>query len=334
MRLSVCLTYYSGLEYLHACLASIRANAPACSHEIIVVDDASALSCAETVGEAAPGTVLIRNPMNLGFAAANNVAWRASTGEFVLFLNSDTKVLPGALDELVAYLEAHAEAGVVGPMVLNGDGSFQPQCRRGRLTPLSGLTYSLRLDRLFPHNRTVSEYLMRYTDKEQTQPVRAVSGCCMLFRRAVLDSGGGFDETLHQYGEDLDLCYRAGNAGWKVVYSPGARIIHYGGQGGTNVRVVRSLYYFHRSLWMIFLRYNTNRVFHLYSWFVILMLAARFGLSASMLLLGQRRAGTRKGAPRFARETTPATTLSGQADEQDRMTGTNGDTDLSREHDS
>ena len=306
MQLSVCLTYYSGLEYLRDCLASICDNAPECEHEIVVVDDASTVACAETVDELAPAAVLVRNPENLGFAAANNVAWRASSGKYVLFLNSDTKVLPGALDELVAYLERHAEVGAVGPMVLNADGSFQPQCRRGRLTPLSGLTYSLRLDRLYPNNRTVSEYLMRYTDREQIQSVRALSGCCMLFRRTVLESGGGFDKTLHQYGEDLDLCYRAGDVGWQVVYDPGARIIHYGGQGGTNVRVVRSLYYFHRSLWVIFLRYNTNRAFHLYSWFVILMLAARFGLSLSMLLLGQRRAGTRKGAQRFRRQKKPA----------------------------
>ncbi|HJO03714.1 MAG TPA: glycosyltransferase family 2 protein [Acidobacteriota bacterium] len=306
MKLSVCLTYYSGLEYLRGCLESIRDNAPPCEHEIVVIDDASPDPCAETVAEVSPGAVVIRNPENLGFAGANNVAWQASRGEYVLFLNTDTKVLPGALDELVAYLEEHAEVGAVGPMVLNEDGSFQPQCRRGRLTPLSGLTYSLRLDRLYPDNRTVSEYLMRYTDREQVQPVRGLSGCCMLFRRAVLETGGGFDETLHQYGEDLDLCYRAGNAGWQVIYDAGARIIHYGGQGGTNLRVVRSLYYFHRSLWVIFLRYNTNRAFHLYSWFVILMLAARFGLSSSMLLLGQRRAGTRKGAQRFRREQEPA----------------------------
>ena len=309
MKLSVCLTYYSGLEYLRACLDSIHGNAPECEHEIVVVDDASPILCTEMVGEVTPGAIVIRNPENLGFAAANNVAWQASSGEYVLFLNSDTKVLPGALDELTGYLDRHTEVAAVGPMVLNADGSFQPQCRRGRLTPLSGLTYSLRLDRLYPDNRTLSEYLMRYADREQIQSVRALSGCCMLFRREVLEHGGGFDETLHQYGEDLDLCYRAGDAGWRVVYNPGARIIHHGGQGGTNLRVARSLYYFHRSLWMIFSRYNRNRAFHLYSWFVILMLAARLALSSSLLLLGTRRAGTRKGAQRFHREREPAAAL-------------------------
>lgn len=305
MKLSICLTYYNAIDYLEACLRSIVANAPRCEYEVVVVDDAASRPCAPMVQEVLPAARLIRNPTNLGFAGANNVAWQRSVGEHVLFLNSDTEVLPGALDELVGYLDAHGVAGAVGPMVLNTDGSFQPQCRRGRLTPLTGLTYSLRLDRMFPHHRTVAEYLMRYTDRDHIQPVRALSGCCMMFRRVVLERNGGLDEGLRQYGEDLDLCYRTGNAGWRIVYDPRARIVHHGGQGGTNTRVVRSIYYFHRSLWLVFRRYNTSRVFHLYSWFVILMLAARFGLSSVLLVAGQRRAGTRKGAQRLRPEDNP-----------------------------
>ncbi len=305
MKLSICLTYYNALEPLLECLESIAANPPGCEYEVIIVDDASSHPYGSAVAEIFPSARVIRNAVNLGFAGANNVAWEQSAGEHMLFLNSDTNVLPGALDELVGYLDAHPEAGAVGTMVLNTDGSFQPQCRRGRLTPLTGLTYSLRLDRMFPHHRTVAEYLMRYTDHNEVQPVRALSGCCMMFRRTVLEQHGGLDESLHQYGEDLDLCYRVGNAGWELVYDPQARIVHHGGQGGTNIRVVRSIYYFHRSLWLIFRRYNTSRVFHLYSWFVLLMLGARLGLSSALLLAGKRRAGTRKGAQRFRPEDTP-----------------------------
>ncbi len=315
MKLSICLTYYNALDYLVECLESIADHPPACEYEVVIVDDASALPCAAAVAAVFPTARVIRNAVNLGFAGANNVAWEQSSGEYVLFLNSDTKMLPDALDELVGYLETHSEAGAVGPMVLNTDGSFQPQCRRGRLTPLTGLTYSLRLDRLFPHHRTIAEYLMRYTDRDEVQPVRALSGCCMMFRRTVLDRYGGFDESLHQYGEDLDLCYRTGNAGWELAYDPRAQIIHHGGQGGTNLRVVRSIYYFHRSLWMVFRRYNTSRVFHLYSWFVLLMLGARFGLSSVLLLAGNRRAGTRKGAQRFRPQDDP-TPGAGTVDER------------------
>lgn len=299
MKLSICLTYFDAPEYLRECLESIRDHAPGCKHEVVVVDDAAVQACEPLVNAVFPDAVLVRNADNLGFAAANNVAWRRAKGELVVFLNSDTVVLPGALDALVSYLDSEPQAGAVGPMVLNTDGSFQPQCRRGRLTPFTGLAYSLRLDRVFPNHRRIAEYLMRYSDREQVQPVRSLSGCCMMFRRALLERHGGLDEELHQYGEDLDLCYRIGNAGWRVVYDPRARIVHHGGQGGTNLRVVRSSYFFHRSLWMIFRRYNTNRAFPLYSWFVILMLAARFGLASSLLLVGRRRAGTRKGAERF-----------------------------------
>lgn len=315
MKLSICLTYYDAIEFLSECLESIAADPPTCDYEVVIVDDAAARPCAPAVERVFPSARVIRNPVNLGFAAANNVAWKQSIGEHVLFLNSDTKVLPGALDELVGYLDTHADAGAVGPMVLNTDGSFQPQCRRGRLTPLTGLNYSLRLDRVFPHHRTIAEYLMRYTDRNEIQPVRALSGCCMMFRRTVLEQYGGLDESLHQYGEDLDLCYRIGNAGWELVYDPRARIVHHGGEGGTNIRVVRSIYYFHRSLWLVFRRYNTSHVFHLYSWFVLLMLGARFGLASVLLLAGNRRAGTRKGAQRFRRQDDP-TPVHGAADQR------------------
>ena len=305
MKLSICLTYYNALEYLQECLESIREHAPASSYEVVIVDDASERSCEQRVGEVFPAARVIVNERNLGFAGANNVAWTAAAGEYVLFLNTDTKILPGALDELVDYLDGHPEAGAVGPMVLNDDRSFQPQCRRGWLTPLSGLAYSLRLDRVFPTNPTLAEYLMRYTDRDRVQPVRALSGCCMMFRKVVLEAHGGLDEELHQYGEDLDLCYRIGNEGWQIVYDPRACIVHYGGKGGTNLRVVRSLYFFHRSMWIIFRRYNESRWFLLYGWLALLMLAVRFALASTQLLLGNRRAGTRKGAQRFRRETAP-----------------------------
>ncbi len=299
MKLSIVVSYYNALEYLQDCLVSIRDNAPALESEVIVVDDASERTCAQVVRDILPSARLLINETNLGFAAANNVGWRSCSGEYVLFLNSDTKVLPGALDELVAYLDHKSTVGVVGPQVLNADGSLQPQCRRGRLTPLSGIGYSLRLDRVLPDVAPLSEYLMRHRDPMRTHRVRAVSGCCMLVRREVLDREGGFDESLIQYGEDLDLCYRIDAAGWRVMYRPSAQIVHYGGQGGTNFRLWRSVYLFHRNLWVVMWRHGRTRLFPVSTMLGFAMIGARFGLASIAHLLGHKRAGTRKGAERF-----------------------------------
>lgn len=308
MKLSICLPYYNAVDYLAGCLRSIAENSPSVEFEVIVVDDASQISPTPAVEEEFPGARVLRNEQNLGFPGTSNVAWNVAQGEYVLFLNTDTEILAGALDELTGYLDEHPEVAAVGPMVLNTDGSFQPQCRRGWLTPLSGLMYSLRMDRVCPHSPVIAQYLLRYTDRETVQPVRALSGCCMLFRRDTLVEHGGFDDRLVQYGEDLDLCYRVGSAGHGIVYDPRARIVHHGGKGGTNVRVVRSLYYFHRSLWLVFFRYRRSGVFFLYAWFVLLMLGVRFVLASGLLVMGRRRAGTRKGAERFLgdRDAAPA----------------------------
>jgi GT2 family glycosyltransferase len=118
----------------------------------------------------------------------------------------------------------------------------------------------------------------------------------MMVRREIIEQLGAFDETLVQYSEDLDWCYRIKDAGWLVVYLPEARVIHSGGKGGTNIRFFRSLYYYHRNPWIIFCRYPRNRFFPLYSWLIALIVLARFSAASLRLLWGERRVGTRKGA--------------------------------------
>lgn len=292
MDLTICVSYYDAPDYLRRCLASLRAHPPRRAHEVLIVDDASRTP-AETVA-APPGSRFVRTPVNVGYARANNTGIRASAGRYILILNCDTEVYPGALETLAEYLDGHPGVGAVGPMLLNGDGSVQLQGRRGRLTPLTGIAYALGLDRRFPRHRLLAGYLMRYADPFEPVEAEALSGACMMVRAEVLHRVGGFDEALIQYAEDLDLCYRIGAAGWRVMYLPQAQVRHFGGQGGTQVRFLRSLYLYHRSLWMLFARYS-GPLFPLYGWAVALLLAARLGAVALHSLWVRRLVGTPKG---------------------------------------
>lgn len=293
--LSICITYYNAPAYLLGCLDSFDRSPPAVSFEFIVVDDASPTPAGEVVRDASQVRIL-RMETNRGFAGANNAGIATARGKYVMLLNCDTEVRPGALDRMVEYLEAHGDAAVVGARLLNADGTFQPQCKRGRLTPLTGLAYSLGLDRMFPRNRLFGEYLMRYASPEETQDVRAVSGACMMVRRSAIETVGILDEHLVMYAEDLDWCYRFKRAGWRVVYLPTANVTHYGGRGGTHFRFWSSLYYYHRALWVLFRRHG-SRWFPLYGWLIALLLTVRFAVSAAvMILTGRRRVGTPKGS--------------------------------------
>ena len=169
-----------------------------------------------------PAVTLIANTENLGFARANNQGIRASQGRYVVLLNSDTVVPPGALEALVAFMDAHPEAGVVGPRLLRPDGTPQPYAFGGDPT----LGYLLRRG----VNRLLFRRPLHDWATDAIQEVDWVSGACLMARRAAIDQAGLLDETIFMYFEDNDWCLRIRQAGWKVYYNPQAAITHIGGQ--------------------------------------------------------------------------------------------------------
>ena len=301
--LSICIPYYDEIDYLCHCLRSLPFPIPGYRCEIIVIDDASDEPCAERIRTEFPNVRVIENKANMGFAAAINRAVRASTGRYLLLLNSDTKVLDG-LPEVIAFLEESPDVGAAGPRVLNPDGSFQPQCRRGRLTPASAFGYVTRLDRRFPTGK-LGEYLERWRSELEQQDVAALSGACMIVRRDVFESMGGFDETFIMYGEDLDLCYRIGEVGRRVVYFPRANVIHAGGCGGTRRRYYRSRLLFWRGAWMVLTRDRSTRGATASDW--LLGIAASMGFLGSCLVSPFRflGVGARKSVSELAPEAWP-----------------------------
>lgn len=224
MDLSIVIVNWNTSDLLRDCLASVQKGVSALAVEILVVDNASADGSADMVRDEFPGVQLIENARNLGFAAGNNVALKRARGRYVMLLNTDTLVHGAVLPEAVAWLDAHPEVGVIGPRVLNSDGSVQPSCSafpslRHLTMQALGLTRIARWD----------SYRMTGWDRSSERAVEVISGAAMFVRRAAMDQVGLLDEAFFFYGEETDWCHRFGRAGWKLVFVPIPEVTHFGG---------------------------------------------------------------------------------------------------------
>jgi GT2 family glycosyltransferase len=293
--LSLCILTRQAKTLLRECLRSIAEQTRRARYEIIVVDNDSRDGTLEMLRDEFPRVRVIANDHNAGFTRASNQAIRASVGRYVVLLNNDTLVLPDALDRLVEFADAHPDAGIVSPKVLNRDGTLQKQCRRSFATPWDLFCYFSGLMNAFPHSRLFGRYLLTYLDDDTTYPVDAVSGSCMLIRRAVLDQIGLLDEIFFAYQEDADFCFRAHQAGWQVYYYPGAQIIHYGGQGGSRVEPYRSIIEWHKSYFLYYRKNLARRYFFLFNWFYYVVMLLKLGVALlANALRRDKYAGSKK----------------------------------------
>lgn len=222
--------------------------------EVIVVDNASSDGSAEAVESSFPEAKVIRNERNLGFAGGVNVGLRAARERYVLLLNSDTLVRDDAIARLVDYAEAHPRAGILGPRVLNEDGS--PQESRFRFPSLLNLVLSATyLYQLFPNSSWLNRERMSGADRDRPARVDAVSGCCFLLRRELVDRIGVLDEDYFMYAEETDFCWRAQRAGYEVHYAPVGEIVHLGG-GSSRLARRRNFLEFRRSILRFFAKHR------------------------------------------------------------------------------
>lgn len=255
--LSICMVSLNCRRVVEDCLVSLRASEFQ-DFEIFVADNGSVDGTLEYL-RTQNDVYLIENGYNAGFTKGTNQGIAASSGRYVLWLNTDTILRPDSLGTLIGFLEAHPRAGIAGPKVLNADGTFQPQCKRGLPTPLASLCYVTGIDRLFPRNPEVSRYLLRSVSEEEASIVTGVSGCCLLTRREVVDHVGPLDEEMFGFGEDLDWCVRAANAGWEVWYYPGSVIVHLKGQGGAHSKPYRKIRGMHGCMWLFYKKHLRRR---------------------------------------------------------------------------
>jgi len=225
MDLSIIIVNWNGLTVLQNCLDSLFDRSQGIEFEVIVIDNASQDDSVGMMQRRFPQAVLLLNSRNAGFAAANNRAFAVARGRYVLLLNNDTLVLPGALARSVRYLDDHANVGVLGCRVEFPDRSFQTSCYR------FGDLLELFMVRLLPLGSIARERLnmARYWGRQFTSPtaVDVVAGCFMVVRRDIIRDLGGLDEDFFMYGEDEEWCSRIKRAGWQIIYFPGATIVHF-----------------------------------------------------------------------------------------------------------
>jgi N-acetylglucosaminyl-diphospho-decaprenol L-rhamnosyltransferase len=258
-RIAIVIVNYNTRELLRACLASIPAGFGAGQCDIWVVDNGSSDDSLMMVRAEFPTVHAIQSDHNGGFAYANNLALRrildaSDAPEYVMILNPDTVVTPGAFDVLVDYLRAQPTVGVVGPRLLLPDGSLDLACRRSFPTPEVSLWRMTGLSRLFPHSPRFGRYNMTFVDPDQTIAVDALVGACMLMPTAVVREVGLLDETYFMYGEDLDWCYRFKQYGWQIVYVADA-IVHHVKRASSRQQPVQTIHYFYDAMRIFFRRY-------------------------------------------------------------------------------
>jgi GT2 family glycosyltransferase len=231
--LAIIIVNWNTPDYLAACLESVATDLATWPYGLVetyVVDNASADHSVNLVREQFPWVRLIENDTNVGFARANNQAAQIATGRYVLLLNSDTELHPGALQTMVTFLEEHPEAGAVGARLLNSDGSLQESAHPA---PTLGreLWYLCHLDKLHP----LAIYPMDTWPTDQSRKVEILKGACLMFRQVVLDEVGLLDEDYFMYSEEVDLCKRVMQAGWGLYWEPRAVVVHHGGRSTEKV---------------------------------------------------------------------------------------------------
>jgi len=239
--LSVIIVSFNTQALTLRCLETLHAELEGISSEVFVVDNGSADGSGSAVRERFPQVRLIESRRNAGFGAANNAAMREARGRYFLLLNSDAFLRSGAVRALICCLKAKPGTAVVGPRLLNEDGSLQRSCFRFP-RPLQAWAENLWISYLFPDSSAVGDF-QRWAHDEERE-VDFVSGACLLVRRDVYEQVGGFDEAFFLYAEETDWQRRIRDAGWEVVFTPTAEVTHLGGASGAGSSPRISRYFF------------------------------------------------------------------------------------------
>ncbi len=237
VRLSIIIVSWNVRDLVAACLKSLPLDDPRV--EVIVVDSASADGTPDIVAKDFPAVKLIASPDNVGYARGNNLGFAAASGAYLFVLNPDTVVDPGAIDTLLAYLEAHPDVGCVGPSLTYGDGT--PQSSRRRFPSLKTAIFESTWLYKFAPRGLIAAYYGEDWPIGEIVEVDWLVGAAMLFRAEAVRKVGGFDEGYFMYSEELDLCRRLKAAGWRIVHVPAAHITHYEGRSSSQVRLATHL---------------------------------------------------------------------------------------------
>ena len=221
---SVIVASHNAREYIERCVGALSET----RHEVIVIDSASSDGTADFVRERFPDVRLVPLTENRGYGAALNEGTRLSGARYFLLMNGDAWPKPGAIEELLDFAESEQRAGVIGPRLLNLDGTLQPSVR-GFPTLWRLATEYLFLRWLAPRSRALNAFYSAGFNHQSVRDAEFLVGAVLLVRREVVDEIGVFDTRFFMFNEEVDFCYRVREAGWRVVFYPGAQFVHVGG---------------------------------------------------------------------------------------------------------
>jgi len=259
--LAIVIVSWNTRDLLRDCLASVCANRGP-DAKVCVVDNASADGSAEMVEREFPNVRVIRSLRNGGFAYANNLglkAWsldgKADEGvpRYALLLNSDTVIPPDGLAQMMAFLDAHPEAGAAGPKLVRLDGSLDLACRRSFPTPKVSFYHFSKLSKLFPSSPRFARYDLTFLDPDELTEVDSVNGAFMMVRSEAIRQVGLLDEDFFFGGEDLDWAFRIKAAGWKIYYNPAIVVQHV--KRASFRRNPQAAYEFERAMWLFYCKH-------------------------------------------------------------------------------
>lgn len=266
MKLSIIIVNYKTYELTKQTIDSVLRQNVNFEYEIILVDNASQDGSIEKIQSDFQNIInqktlkVIINDSNLGFSKANNIGIKNSIGEYILLLNSDTKLDEDCLQKCMEYMNEHI--GALGCKIILPDGKLDHACKRGFPTPSASLYYLIGLDK--KNLDKYGQYDALYLDEDEIGEVDALMGAFMLMPRSVLNETGLLDETFFMYGEDIDLCYRIKEAGYKIVYYPETKIIHYKGGSSSEKfkprrRNPKTIYDFHDAMWIFYKKHYIRK---------------------------------------------------------------------------
>jgi hypothetical protein len=251
--LAIVIVNWNSGEILRKCILSIVNNPPkGYTYGLFIVDNASTDKSIEEI-KSISDVNLIENRENLGFAAGCNRGIENSQSKYILLLNPDTVVQKNTLTEIISFMDKHPMAGMAGGQLIYPDGTLQPSF--GKLPSFRYHIFdALMLDRLFPKSKIFGDYKMTYLDFSQEHEVDSLVGAFIIIRRKVLEQIGILDEDIFMFCEDLDLAARVKKAGWKIYYTPNARVVHYHGES-TNKARLRMAFHIHKSLYYFYIKH-------------------------------------------------------------------------------
>ena len=286
MKLSIVIVNYNVAHFLEQALHSVYKALQNVDAEVFVVDNNSVDHSLAMLAEKFPQVRVIANKENVGFARANNQAIRESTGEYVLLLNPDTLVEEDTFEKCIAFMDATPDAGGLGVKMVNGQGEFLPESKRGIPFPAVAFYKLFGLSKLFPNSKKFGSYHLTYLDNDEIHSVEVLSGAFMMLRKSVLDQIGLLDEDYFMYGEDIDLSYRILKGGYKNYYFPKTRIIHYKGES-TKKGSLNYVYVFYKAMQIFAKKHFSNHNAKLFNFLINCAIWLRASLAALKRIANQ-----------------------------------------------